>query len=159
MPWPTLPTPNCMQANCSCPSPPKDQKKLSFNLSKPEDHPFPSPARPDDDRSPEPRDESSLGRYRRTINEEVSVSSPGRTDDDKSQDRCYSSASPTGSSDRASRTVVPSLPNPGSMPSVTISPPTTPTTSSGRSEGLAVNFSVQSLAGSAAVPQRAQHVI
>ena len=47
--WPGLTTP-CLQPNCGCPSPSHDQKRTSFLLEKPEDRPFPSPVKPEDDR-------------------------------------------------------------------------------------------------------------
>lgn len=149
MPWPGLhhQSSNCLQVNCGCPSPTKDQKRPSFLSGKPEDRTFPSPARPEDDRfnlegpnSQESDLVNSLQRYRRILNiaEEAASGSPERvTDEDKSSPGRYS-ASPRSNG---------SLDRPNSSVTVTSAPVTS---------GVAGNFSVQSLATSS---PRGQHVI
>lgn len=90
--WPGITTPTCLQPNCGCPSPSKEPKR-TFLPEKPEDKPFPSPVKPDDDRfSLDNRDSvREEGCYRKI--EDNFTSSDKPQEEDKSDDR-YSSSSP-----------------------------------------------------------------
>lgn len=128
--WPSLSAAACLQANCSCPSPPKESKR-PFPPSKMDDPPFPSPARPDDNAVVAEREESRYRKY------EEDFSALDRHhhhhhlhQEDRSQDRFSSSSSsspPTEQPEKSSTT-------------------TTSSTSSSRVDNAP--FSVQSLTSS-----------
>lgn len=122
-----------LQVNCGCPSPPKDPKRPGF---KPEDRPFPSPARPEDDRFSL---ESCIER------QQQQQSIPA--EDEKSQDRYSSNSSPIIVEPK------PNSPSPSPKPTTTSSSSPLSTSSS----SVISNFSVQSLTNNSSPVSRTTH--
>lgn len=103
--WPGLPATTCLQANCGCPSPPKDPKR-TYLPSKLEERPFPSPGKHEEETFPIERDTTiEESRYRK-LEDEGLTSTLERHQEERSRDRfsSSSSSSPTDRPERASST-------------------------------------------------------
>ncbi|KAF7392966.1 hypothetical protein HZH66_008799 [Vespula vulgaris] len=103
--WPGLPATTCLQANCGCPSPPKDPKR-TYLPSKLEERSFPSPGKHEDETFPIERDTTiEESRYRK-LEDEGLTSTLERHQEERSRDRfsSSSSSSPTDRPERASST-------------------------------------------------------
>ncbi|XP_011505229.1 PREDICTED: transcription factor Sox-21-B-like [Ceratosolen solmsi marchali] len=157
MAWPGLTAPNCLQVNCGCPSPSKDLKRPSFLSGKPEDRPFPSPARPEDDRfSLEGKDSKDYRKFNDDSYETTCIERHQQPqDDEKSQDR-YST---TSSSSPIVVEKVESKPQP-MLTSTTAISSSSPKQQTNNNNGISniSNFSVQSLTGNVSNSPRC-HVI
>ncbi|XP_058795567.1 transcription factor Sox-21-B-like [Phymastichus coffea] len=144
--WPGLTAPNCLQVNCGCPSPTKDVKRPSFLPGKPEDRPFPSPARAEDDRfSLESKDSKDFRKFSDdSFEASTERAALAQDHDDKSEDR-YSTTSSSSPIIVEKSEMKPAIPRPINPPTTTM---TTTTTISSASPKPLTNFSVQSLAAS-----------